>query len=125
MSNNALQTIINARLPGKEGLWQIHLLDGKISAIDAQSGVMPVTENSLDAEQGLVIPPFVEPHIHLDTTQTAGQPNWNQSGTLFEGIERWAERKALFDTVSLHMRHCCCRFTIQNRVKDQIAQRAT
>ncbi len=64
MSNNALQTIINARLPGKEGLWQIHLLDGKISAIDAQSGVMPITENSLDAEQGLVIPPFVEPHIH-------------------------------------------------------------
>ncbi|HDK2450726.1 TPA: cytosine deaminase [Escherichia coli] len=95
MSNNALQTIINAQLPGKEGLWQIHLHDGKISAIDAQSGVMPVTENSLDAEQGLVLPPFVEPHIHLDTTQTAGQPNWNQSGTLFEGIERWAERKAL------------------------------
>ncbi|MGQ7193417.1 hypothetical protein ACUOA9_07735, partial [Escherichia sp. HC-TM1] len=28
MSNNALQTIINARLPGKEGLWQIHLQDG-------------------------------------------------------------------------------------------------
>lgn len=54
MSNNALQTIINARLPGKEGLWQIHFHDGKISAIDAQSGVMPVTENSLDAEQGLV-----------------------------------------------------------------------
>ena len=95
MSNNALQAIINARLPGKEGLWQIHLHDGKISAIDAQSGVMPITENSLDAEQGLVLPPFVEPHIHLDTTQTAGQPNWNQSGTLFEGIERWAERKAL------------------------------
>ncbi len=95
MSNNALQTIINARLPGEEGLWQIHLQDGKISAIDAQSGVMPITENSSDAEQGLVIPPFVEPHIHLDTTQTAGQPNWNQSGTLFEGIERWAERKAL------------------------------
>lgn len=70
MSNNALQTIINARLPGEEGLWQIHLQDGKISAIDAQSGVMPITENSLDAEQGLVIPPFVEPHIHLDTTQT-------------------------------------------------------
>ncbi len=44
MSNNALQTIINARLPGKEGLWQIHLHDGKISAIDAQSGVMPITE---------------------------------------------------------------------------------
>ncbi len=46
MSNNALQTIINARLPGKEGLWQIHLQDGKISAIDAQSGVMPITETA-------------------------------------------------------------------------------
>ncbi len=45
MSNNALQTIINARLR-QRGLWQIHLQDGKISAIDAQSGVMPITENS-------------------------------------------------------------------------------
>ncbi|MFV2444506.1 amidohydrolase family protein, partial [Escherichia coli] len=42
-----------------------------------------------------VIPPFVEPHIHLDTTHTAGQPNWTQSGTLVVGIDRWAERKAL------------------------------
>jgi cytosine deaminase len=49
----------------------------------------------LNARGGLAIPPFIEPHIHLDTTQTAGEPNWNQSGTLFEGIERWAERKAL------------------------------
>lgn len=34
-------------------------------------------------------------HISTDTTQTAGEPSWNQSGTLFEGIERWAERKAM------------------------------
>ncbi|SQI20039.1 cytosine deaminase [Salmonella enterica subsp. arizonae] len=27
--------------------------------------------------------------------RTAGEPSWNQSGTLFEGIERWAERKAM------------------------------
>jgi len=38
---------------------------------------------------------FIEPLIHLDTTQTAGEPNWNRSGTLLEGIERWVERKAL------------------------------
>ncbi|MDU7866932.1 MAG: cytosine deaminase, partial [Pantoea sp.] len=49
----------------------------------------------LDGEGGLACAPFIEPHIHLDTTQTAGEPTWNQSGTLFEGIERWAERKAL------------------------------
>lgn len=41
----------------------------------------------------LVIPPFVESHIHLDSVLTAGQPRWNQSGTLFEGIEIWRERK--------------------------------
>ncbi|MGL4821301.1 MAG: cytosine deaminase, partial [Bacilli bacterium] len=40
-------------------------------------------------------PPFVEPHVHLDTTLTAGEPRWNVSGTLFEGIERWAERKSM------------------------------
>ena len=63
MSNNALQTIINARLPGKEGLWQIHLQDGKSAPLMRNPG-MPIIKNSLDAEQGLVIPPFVEPHIH-------------------------------------------------------------
>ena len=39
------------------------------------------------------MPPFIEPHIHLDTTLTAGEPEWNLSGTLFEGIQRWSERK--------------------------------
>src|SRR5690606_5364319 len=48
----------------------------------------------IDAKGALVIPPYVEPHIHLDATQTAGQPRWNQSGTLFEGIACWTERKA-------------------------------
>ncbi|VTO25479.1 cytosine deaminase [Klebsiella pneumoniae] len=28
----------------------------------------------LNARGGLAIPPFIEPHIHLDTTQTAGEP---------------------------------------------------
>lgn len=47
----------------------------------------------LDLEGLLVSPPFVESHIHLDSVLTAGQPRWNQSGTLFEGIEIWRERK--------------------------------
>ncbi|CAH0275479.1 Cytosine deaminase [Erwinia aphidicola] len=89
-----LQWINNVRLPWREGLWQIEIQQGKIAR------VAPQPQNiaggaALDAEGGLAIPPFIEPHIHLDTTQTAGEPAWNQSGTLFEGIERWAERKAL------------------------------
>lgn len=82
----------NARLRGKEGLWQIEVEDGKITKIAENSSEQAGT-NVIDAEGGLVLPPFIEPHIHLDTTLTAGEPSWNVSGTLFEGIERWAERK--------------------------------
>lgn len=86
--------IKNTHIADREGLWQILIEDGKISKILPNETALSATE-VLDAEQGIVYPPFVEPHIHLDATQTAGQPNWNQSGTLFEGIECWAERKSL------------------------------
>ena len=86
--------IRNVRLAGREGMWQILCQGGVIRAIEPMSTQL-LSARELDGEQGLVIPPFIEPHIHLDTTQTAGEPSWNLSGTLFEGIERWAERKAL------------------------------
>jgi len=88
-----LQWINHVRLPQREGLWQIEIQQGKIVHIAPQPQTR-VSGEVLDAEGGLAFPPFIEPHIHLDTTQTAGEPAWNQSGTLFEGIERWAERKA-------------------------------
>jgi len=88
--------IINARLRGKDGLFRIELEGECIAAIQAQSGPLALNNASdIDAEHNLVVPPFIEPHIHLDATLTAGEPNWNMSGTLFEGIERWAERKEL------------------------------
>ncbi|GIP44954.1 cytosine deaminase [Paenibacillus sp. J45TS6] len=46
-----------------------------------------------DGKGGLVMPAFAESHIHLDTVLTAGQPAWNTSGTLSEGIAIWSERK--------------------------------
>ena len=85
----------NIHINGREGLWQIAIEDGKIARILPNEEQIDFSGDILDGEQGIVYPPFVEPHIHLDATQTAGQPNWNQSGTLFEGIERWAERKSL------------------------------
>ena len=85
----------NVHIHNCEGLWQILIEEGKISRIFSQDEVFNYSGEILDGEEGIVYPPFVEPHIHLDATQTAGQPNWNQSGTLFEGIERWAERKSL------------------------------
>ncbi|WP_349617531.1 cytosine deaminase [Azotobacter salinestris] len=89
--------IVNARLRGREGLHRIELNGARIAAIAAQPAPADAGGggDELDAAGNLVVPPFVEPHIHLDATLTAGEPAWNMSGTLFEGIERWAERKAL------------------------------
>lgn len=95
MANNPIKFIDNLRLSGHEGLWQLAIEQGRIVHIIPQPEGLEWRSDVLDAEGGLALPPFIEPHIHLDTTQTAGQPAWNQSGTLFEGIERWAERKAL------------------------------
>jgi cytosine/creatinine deaminase len=81
--------IQNAALPKQEGLWNIHIENGKFSKIEAAKPV----EGAIDVQGKLVSAPFIEPHIHLDTTLTAGEPKWNESGTLFEGISTWAERK--------------------------------
>lgn len=82
--------IKNAKLRGKEGLWNIEVKDGKFTQI---FGADDTREEGIDVRGSLVLPPFIEPHIHLDTTLTAGEPEWNRSGTLFEGIQRWSERK--------------------------------
>ncbi len=50
-------------------------------------------EEVTDLGRKLVLPPFIESHVHLDTCLTAGDPVWNMSGTLFEGIECWSKRK--------------------------------
>ena len=50
-------------------------------------------EEVLDLGNRLVLPPFIESHVHLDTCLTAGDPVWNMSGTLFEGIECWSKCK--------------------------------
>lgn len=95
MSTAPLWLIQNVRLPGRDGLWQLAIENGRFGEITPMGEGQNESHEVLNARGGLALPPFIEPHIHLDTTQTAGEPNWNQSGTLFEGIERWAERKAL------------------------------
>ena len=86
--------IINARLRRQEALFTLDLQDGMIHRITAQAAMQTADAGAIDARGRLAIPPFVEPHIHLDATLTAGEPEWNRSGTLFEGITRWSQRKA-------------------------------
>lgn len=83
----------NARLGADKPLADIGVQEGKI--VEIRSGLQAEAHEVIDAASCFVTPPFVESHVHLDTALTAGEPRWNESGTLFEGIERWSERKAL------------------------------
>jgi cytosine/creatinine deaminase len=83
-------------LPGRDGPVDVAVRDGRIAAI-RPAGAEPGGGRVLEAGGCLLSPPYVEPHVHLDTALTAGQPRWNESGTLWEGIARWAERKPLLD----------------------------
>lgn len=71
--------------------------DGTVAEVRPRSegGEAAATPASevLDADGMVLAPPYVEPHVHLDTVLTAGEPRWNESGTLWEGIARWAERR--------------------------------
>lgn len=86
--------IINAKLRKTEGLHTVACTGATIASVQAQAGRVVAQADDIDAQGQLLIAPLVEPHIHLDATLTAGDPQWNMSGTLFEGIERWGQRKA-------------------------------
>ena len=87
-----MQLIIkNAKLRDQEGLVCIGIDNGKIVAIDHQIEADAAT--IIDAGGNLVIPPFIDPHLHLDAVLSVGDPRYNDSGTLLEGIQIWGERK--------------------------------
>lgn len=98
----------NAKLYGQEGIWNIVMQGEQIQTIKLASNTNDTGDgNVLDLNGKIVLPPYVEPHIHLDYALTAGTPRWNQSGSVFEGIEIWSERKQ-----------------IVNETKEEIKQRA-
>lgn len=87
--------VINAVLRHKQGLFSLSYNNGVFESIEAQAGAIHEQgADVIDVQQQLLMAPLVDPHIHLDAVLTAGEPEWNMSGTLFEGIERWGQRKA-------------------------------
>lgn len=83
----------NACIENDQNLRDFRVEDGKFAEIAAHLEPRE-NEETTDLKGKLVLPPFVESHVHLDTCLTAGDPVWNMSGTLFEGIECWSKRKA-------------------------------
>ncbi|WP_191440851.1 cytosine deaminase [Anaerotruncus colihominis] len=84
--------IKNVYIENAQETKDIRIRNGVFSEIAA--GLTPEAgEEVVDATGLLALPPFIESHVHLDTCLTAGDPVWNLSGTLFEGIECWSKRK--------------------------------
>lgn len=82
----------NLYIENGDELTDIRVENGVIAEIGAK---LPIHggEEARDFGGSLALPPMIESHVHLDTCLTAGDPVWNMSGTLFEGIECWALRK--------------------------------
>ena len=87
--------IVNATLPdGRTGMG-LGIKDGKIAAIAPDL----TQEGAVDAGGRLVSAPFVDCHFHLDAALSLGaNGEYNESGTLAEGIALWARMAPDFST---------------------------
>ena len=82
----------NCYIENSETLSNILISDGKIVDI-GENLVCPTGHEILDLKGKLVLPPFIESHIHLDTAYSAKNNNFSKNGTLFDGISNWADIK--------------------------------
>jgi len=86
--------IKNARLRDRDELQDILIENGMFKKIGKCSDCTAGKE--IDAAGNLLVPPFIDPHIHLDAVLTAGIPRFNESGSHPEGIEVWGEYKQAY-----------------------------
>src|SRR5256714_5721698 len=82
----------HAQLHRHSGLVDIAIQDGHFARIAGDLS-SDTAAREIDAAGRLVSPPFIDAHVHLDAVLTVGQPRFNTSGTLLEGIQIWSERK--------------------------------
>src|SRR5258707_1106341 len=82
----------HACLHRRAGLFDLAIEKGRFAKIASDLEAGRATRE-IDAGGRLLAPPFVDAHVHLDAVLTVGQPRYNASGTLLEGIQIWSERK--------------------------------
>jgi cytosine deaminase len=70
----------------------IAIQDGRFVRIDPNLSDAIATRE-IDVAGQLVVPPFIDAHVHLDAVLTVGKPRYNSTGTLLEGIQIWSECK--------------------------------
>jgi cytosine deaminase len=80
---------------GDVSVVDLHVDGGVIVGIVPHADEPPEARAVIEGGGAWATAPYVEPHVHLDAALTAGQPRWNRSGTLWEGIACWSERKPM------------------------------
>ena len=86
-----MKKFINATIYGDPDSTEILVEDKQFKAVGSNLGD---ADEVIDLEGKLVLPPYVDPHLHLDYIFSGlGEGNANVSGTLFEGIQRWSDNK--------------------------------
>lgn len=81
----------NAKIYLNDTATEMVVEDGKITQIGMD---LPTCDEEIDLHGKLVLPPYVDPHLHLDYVYTGRNDGGKiKSGTLFEGIARWHDIK--------------------------------
>ena len=88
-----LKKFTNAKIYGRNDASEILVENGKFKAIGNN---LPEAGETHDLQGQLVLPPYVDAHLHLDYTYTLSRMAevGAESGTLFEAIENWPKYKA-------------------------------
>ena len=90
-----MKKFFNAKIYRNNSATEFIVEDGKITEIGTN---LPECDEEIDLEGKLIMPPYVDPHLHLDYVYTGRNDGGNvKSGTLFEGIERWHHIKKTQD----------------------------
>lgn len=91
----------NVLLNDGEGMKDVAIQDGKISAIE--DTITDTADRVIDAKGRVLVPGFIESHLHLDKALIADRKP-NNSGTLKEAIRVTAELKPTFTKEDIYDR---------------------
>ncbi|MFD1160979.1 amidohydrolase family protein [Hwangdonia seohaensis] len=104
----------NAKIYRNDAATEMIVENGKITHIGTN---LPKCDEEIDLNGKLVLPPYVDPHLHLDyvyTLSELGQEGAG-SGTLFEAIELWPQFKKTLTVESVK------RLAMKG-IKDEVSQ---
>lgn len=104
----------NAKIYRNDAATEMIVENGKITQIGNN---LPKCDEEVDLQEKLIMPPYVDPHLHLDyvyTLSELGQEGAG-SGTLFEAIELWPKFKETLTVESVK------RLALKG-IKDEVSQ---